>query len=71
MVLTNAQATAFFEDANQMAIAPATRVQLAVEGIATVDDLHDFDKDSLDQVASNLRHPVGGDHGFVFGTISH
>ena len=53
MVLTVTQTTAFFENPGQMAIPHATRVQLAVEGITTVDDLLDFDKDLLDQVASN------------------
>ena len=59
MVLTAGQTTAFFEDAGQMAIPHATRLQLAVEGITSVDDLLDFDKDSLDQVANNLQQPGG------------
>ena len=59
MVLTAAQTTAFFEDAGQMGIPHATVVQLAHEGIETVDDLADFDKDSLQQVADNLRRPGG------------
>ena len=59
MVFTAAQMTAFFENPATMAIPHATRVQLAVEGITTVADLLDFDKDSLDQVANNLRRPGG------------
>jgi hypothetical protein len=59
MVLTAAQTTAFFENDDQMAIPHGTVVQLAQEGIDTVDDLLDFDKDSLKQVADNLRRPGG------------
>ena len=59
MVLTAAQMTAFFEDAMQMGIPHVTVLQLQLEGIASVDDLADFDKDSLQQLADNLRHPGG------------
>ena len=59
MVLTNAQTTAFFEDAAQMGIPHATVVQLQEEGIDQVDDLVDFDKDTITQVAANLRRPAG------------
>ena len=59
MVLTAAQTTAFFENAAQMGIPHATVVQMASEGIATVDDLADFDKDALKQLAENLRKPPG------------
>ena len=71
MVLTVAQITSFFQGAAQMAIPSATRTQLSVEGIKTVNDLLDFDKDSLDQVANNLRRPGGGASPFVFGAKSH
>ena len=71
MVLTAAQITSFFQTATQMAIPNETRTQLSVEGIKTVDDLLDFDKDSLDQVANNLRRPGGGASPFVFGAKSH
>ena len=47
MVLTNAQITVFWTDNAQMALPVATFHQLSVEGIQTVDDLLDFDKDSL------------------------
>ena len=60
MVLTATQTTAFFENQGKMAIPHETRVQLAVEGITLVDDLLDFDNDSLDQVANNLRRPGEG-----------
>ena len=59
MVLTGAQVTAFFEDADQMGIPNATVVQMQTEGITTVNDLADFDKDSLQQLADNLRRPGG------------
>ena len=55
MVLTAAQTTAFFENADQMGVQHATVVQLAQEGIQSVDDLTDFDKDALQQLADNLR----------------
>ena len=59
MVFTAAQTTAFFEAANQMAIPHATRVQLNNEGITSVDDLSEFDEESLKQIAENLRRPTG------------
>jgi hypothetical protein len=59
MPLTAAQTTVFFEDAAQMGIPNATVVQLQVEGIVSVDDLADFDKDTIEQIAANLRHPAG------------
>ena len=65
------ETTAFFENPGQMAIPHATRAQLAMEGITSVDDLFDFDKDSLDQVANNLQHPGGGADPFVFGGKLH
>ena len=71
MVLTNTQITAFFTSNAQMALPAATFNQLSVEGIQTVDDLLDFDKDSLDQVANNLRRPAGGVGLFTFGAKSH
>ena len=59
MVLTAAQTTAFFENANQMAIPRATVIQLSREGITTVGDLSDFDKSTMAQVSENLRRPGG------------
>jgi hypothetical protein len=59
MVLTGAQTTAFFEALDQMSIPNATVMQLQNEGISNVDDLIDFDKDTLQQVADNLRRPGG------------
>ena len=59
MVLTPAQTTAFFENTDQMGVQHATVVQLAMEGIQTVNDLTDFDKEALQQLADNLRCPGG------------
>jgi hypothetical protein len=54
MVLTAAQTTAFFENAAQMAISNATVIELVNEGINTVDDLSEFDKDTIGKIAYNL-----------------
>ncbi len=73
MVLTVAQTTAFFEAADQMAIPNATVLELVNEGIDTVDDLAEFDKETIDQIANNLRRPAvapAGGHHFVFGAKS-
>ena len=59
MVLTAAQVTAFFELPAGMAIPHETRIQLQEEGIDDVGDLVDFDKETLKQVADNLRRPGG------------
>ena len=59
MVLTMAQTTTFFEHAHQMGIPHITVVQLQAEGITLVSDLVDFNKDSLQQLADNLRCPGG------------
>ena len=55
MVLTAAQTTAFSENADQMGVQHATVVQLAQEGIQSVDDLANFDKEALQQLADNLQ----------------
>ena len=59
MVLTAAQMTTFFEHADQMGIPHNTVLQLQSEGITSVSDLVDFNKDSLQQLADNLKHPGG------------
>ena len=59
MVLTAAQTTAFFESPDQMGIPHATMVQMQLEGIQSIADLADFEKDSLQQLADNLRKPGG------------
>ena len=59
MVLPAAQTTAFFERPDQMGIPHATMVQMQFEGIQSIADLADFEKDSLQQLADNLRKPGG------------
>ena len=59
MVLTGGQTTTFFENAAHMGIPHATVIQLQQEGIITVEDLSDFDKDGIEQLAANLRRPAG------------
>ena len=59
MVLRANQVRAFFHADNQMEISVVTIVQLVQEGIEHPEDLQDFDKDSLKDVANNLRNPGG------------
>ena len=59
MVLTAAQNTAFFENPDQMGIPHETMVQMQREGIQTVADLADLEKQSLQQLADNLRKSGG------------
>ena len=59
MVFIVAQTTAFFEDAAQMGIPNATRIQFQVEGIDAVSDLSEFDSEDLKQIADNLRRLSG------------
>ena len=42
-----------------MGIPHATMVQMQLEGIQYIADLTDFEKDSLQQLADNLRKPGG------------
>ena len=59
MVLTTTQTTTFFESPDQMGIPHATMVQMQQEGIQLVADLAHFEKESLQQLADNLRRPGG------------
>ncbi len=59
MPLTANQRTAFFEAPDQMGIPHATVAQLHEEGTDGVEDLTDFDKDAIEQIASDLRRPAG------------
>jgi hypothetical protein len=59
MPSTAAQTAAFFEQDGQMGIPHAAVIQLQQEGITIVDDLIDFDKDTIEQIAANLRRPAG------------
>ena len=57
MPFTAAQTTAFFINANQMALSADTREALALEGIVTVADLAEFEDDEFTQISRNLRNP--------------
>ena len=57
--MTADQTRAFFEHADQMGTPAATVTQMEAEGITAASDLADFDKDSLQQLADNLRRPGG------------
>ena len=59
MVFTNAQTTALFEDAHQMGIPNATRLQIVTQGIVNVQDLEEFDEANLKQITENMRRPPG------------
>jgi hypothetical protein len=59
MVLTAAQTVAFFREEAQMGIPHPTVAQMQAEGITNVQDIADFDKESLQQLADNLRRPGG------------
>jgi hypothetical protein len=59
MPLTAAQVNAFFEDVAQMRIPNATTIQLQEEGVLNVDNLVDFDKDTVEHIAANLQRPAG------------
>eukprot|EP00957_Ditylum_brightwellii_P175485 13360752-Ditylum_brightwellii.AAC.1 len=58
MVLTNAQTTVFFEDNDQMDIPHNTIIHLVNKGISIVDDLEEFQKTEIEQIAANLRRPI-------------
>jgi hypothetical protein len=53
MVLTASQTAAFFQEEAQMGIPHPTVAQMQAEGIPNVQDLADFDKESLQQLADN------------------
>ena len=55
MSLTNNQTKTFFTDPNHLGIPEATRQALQSEGIESVDDLTEFDKDAIEQIASNFH----------------
>jgi hypothetical protein len=59
MPLTAAQTTSFFEQDEQMRIPHHTVIKLQQEGITIVDELIDFNKDTIEQIAVNLRRPAG------------
>ena len=57
MVLSAVQTTMFFEDLAYMGIPHPTVIQLQQEGIIIVDDISDFDKTIIKQLAVNLFSP--------------
>ena len=54
MPLTAAQRTTLFEDDARMGIPNSTVVQLQTEGLSGIEDLADFDKETIEGIASNL-----------------
>ena len=59
MVITGSQFTALFDEIFYVEILHETRIKLQEEGIRDIDNLVNFDKDTLEQVADNLQHPGG------------
>ena len=59
MVLTANQPTTFLEDVGHMGIPHRTVVQMQQEGIITVDDIAEFEKETIETLSSNLRRPSG------------
>ena len=55
----NPVTTTFFKHQEQMGIPHDTVVQLQQEGVTGIADLTNFDKESLKQLANNLRRPGG------------
>jgi hypothetical protein len=59
MVLTAGQTAAFFHEAAHMGTHYETIAQMQAEGNTNVQDIADFDKKSLQQLADNLSKPGG------------
>ena len=59
MVVTANQTTPFFTEPGQMALPVNTRLAIAQEGLEDLDDLVEFDGESLNQITKNLRSPGG------------
>ena len=57
MVFTNAQRTAFFEDADQCGLSNWTRLKLVAEGITTVEDMTEFEDEDWDNFAYTCKRP--------------
>ena len=55
MTIAASQKKVFFEENDQMAIPKPTLLQLQNEGITRVDNLAKFNKETLQQIADNLR----------------
>ncbi len=56
-LLDAAALTAFFENANAMALSNCTCLQLASEGILNPDNFKDFDDNGLEAIFLNLAKP--------------
>ena len=59
MVLTNVQILAFFTNANQMALPPATVTKLAEKGILSPANLSEFKFKAMSRIANSLPRPGG------------
>ena len=59
MVLTANQNNLFFDEGGQLVLTPRIGTELIEEEISAIDDLANFDKDSLKQVVKNLPRPAG------------
>ena len=70
MVLTVGQMAAFFMGDNGLAIPAQTVAQMANKGITTIDNLAEFDKDSVETLASTLCCGARGGPPLVFGAKS-
>ena len=57
MTITAAQTKYFFEANDHMAIPRPTLLQLQNEGITSVDDLAEFDKETLQHIVEKMRRP--------------
>jgi hypothetical protein len=59
MPLTAAQTTAFLEQNAQMGIPHARGIRLQQEAFTIANNLVNFDKDTIKQIAANLQRPAG------------
>ena len=53
MVLTIAQTTSFFTDADQLGLTADQRARLQNEGLLDIEDLDNFDEDTLEAAIKN------------------
>ena len=59
MILTALQIQEFLKNGDYMGIRRDTFVQIQNEGIYTITDLVDFDKDTINKISDNLRRTSG------------
>ena len=55
LIFSVANLTTFFEDQEYLGMNHITRLWLVEEGIDSVNNLEDFDKESIKQIAHNLQ----------------